>query len=155
MQPPKHPGGREAVAWFAHVYPTLLEAAEPSHRPLTAIQRPGETMFVPGGWWHVVLNLDTAVAVAQNPNPNPNPDPNPDHNPNPNPNPYPNPDPDPNPSQVTQNFCSRTNFESVWVRTRKSRPKMSAKLAEQLRQLHPELHARTHELQARATPPRA
>ena len=118
VQPPKHPGGREAVAWFAHVYPTLLEAAEPSHRPLTAIQRPGETMFVPGGWWHVVLNLDTAVAV-------------------------------------TQNFCSRTNFESVWVRTRKSRPKMSAKLAEQLRQLHPDLHARTRELQARATPPRA
>ena len=118
VQPPKHPGGREAVAWFANVYPTLVEAAEPSHRPLTAIQRPGETMFVPGGWWHVVLNLDTAVAV-------------------------------------TQNFCSRSNFESVWLRTRKSRPKMSAKLAEQLRQLHPELHARTRELQARATAPQA
>ena len=114
VQPPKHPGGREAVAWFANVYPTLLEAAEPSHRPLTAIQRPGETMFVPGGWWHVVLNLDTAVAV-------------------------------------TQNFCSRSNFESVWLRTRKSRPKMSAKLAEQLRQLHPELYTRTRELQARPT----
>ena len=106
VQPPKHEGGREAIAWFAHVYPVLREAADPAHRPLICVQHPGETMFVPGGWWHVVLNLDLSLAV-------------------------------------TQNFCSRANFDVVWAHTRRSRRKMSVKLQEALKVHEPALHERT------------
>ncbi|KAF9585971.1 hypothetical protein BGW38_010739 [Lunasporangiospora selenospora] len=91
--PPMKPFDREAVSWFHHVYPRFaannFELGK-KYGMIQVIQRPGETMFVPGGWPHIVMNLDFTIAV-------------------------------------TQNFCSATNFEAVWLMTRHARPKLARK----------------------------
>ena len=48
--------------WFADVYPKVRGLPG----MVECIQRPGETIFVPHGWHHVVLNLEWTVAVTQN-----------------------------------------------------------------------------------------
>ncbi|KAL1922009.1 uncharacterized protein VTP21DRAFT_10651 [Calcarisporiella thermophila] len=51
-----------SLMWYLEVYPTL----PPEMRPMEVLQRPGETIFVPSGWWHMVLNIEDTVAVTQN-----------------------------------------------------------------------------------------
>ena len=51
-----------SASWYCEVYPKLL----PHQRPLEIMQRPGDIIFVPAGWWHLVLNLDDTIAFTQN-----------------------------------------------------------------------------------------
>jgi histone arginine demethylase JMJD6 len=55
----------EAIDYFLIHLPRLREK-EPNIQIKTCIQGPNDTVFVPGGWWHAVLNLTDTLAVTQN-----------------------------------------------------------------------------------------
>ncbi|OQR99162.1 histone arginine demethylase [Thraustotheca clavata] len=72
MYPPNHPPPgvniinnqvhMTSLEWYLNIYPTL----SPDQLPYEVVQYPGETIYVPSGWWHLVLNLDLTIAVTQN-----------------------------------------------------------------------------------------
>jgi len=81
----------EAINYFIDLLPRLRAASIAAGKPvpfMEFVQEKGDTVFIPGGWWHAVLNLDDTVAI-------------------------------------TQNFCSRNNFDEVWRQTRTGRKKMA------------------------------
>ncbi|KAJ4965124.1 hypothetical protein NE237_016973 [Protea cynaroides] len=51
-----------SLQWWLEIYPLLAD----EDKPIEFTQLPGETIFVPSGWWHCVLNLETTIAVTQN-----------------------------------------------------------------------------------------
>jgi len=59
--------GQPPAYWWLDVLPRLrAERAEEELGMIECVQRPGETIYVPDGWWHCVLNIGFTVAVTQN-----------------------------------------------------------------------------------------
>ena len=58
----------EPIDYFTNLLPRIKARGGEALRArmIEVVQRPGETLFVPGGWWHAVLNLDDTIAVTQN-----------------------------------------------------------------------------------------
>lgn len=56
----------EAVNYFVDQLPRIRERYANELAIYELIQYPGETIFVPGGWWHAVINLDDTIAITQN-----------------------------------------------------------------------------------------
>jgi len=53
-----------ATKWYMDVYPTITKAEE---KPIECLHYPGETIFIPSGWWHLVYNCgDINTAVTHN-----------------------------------------------------------------------------------------
>ena len=72
-------------------------------------QLPGDTVYIPHGWWHAVLNVTDTVGI-------------------------------------TQNYCSRRNFDDVWCATRSGRKKMACTWLRKLDEKCPDLARRAREL---------
>lgn len=60
MQEPQIP----SVIWFRDYYDRVMQNKHLG--AVEVIQYPGETVYVPAGWPHVVLNLERSVAVTHN-----------------------------------------------------------------------------------------
>ncbi|CAJ1330281.1 unnamed protein product [Effrenium voratum] len=55
----------EAIMYFDFILPRI-KRAYPDLKIYEGLQKPGDVIFVPGEWWHGVLNLEDTVAVTQN-----------------------------------------------------------------------------------------
>ncbi|KAF8821196.1 histone lysine demethylase JMJD6a [Cardiosporidium cionae] len=55
----------EAIVWFDKILPRI-KATYPQVKFLEVVQKAGEVIFVPPGWWHAVLNLNDSISCTQN-----------------------------------------------------------------------------------------
>ena len=52
--------------YMRYLFPRIIEKYGDLIKPLWFVQKPKETVFIPGGWWHAVVNLDDTIAITQN-----------------------------------------------------------------------------------------
>ena len=53
--------GDAGASWFINEYPKLKDKYH-----IDVIQNPGETIFLPYGWWHIALNIEDTISITQN-----------------------------------------------------------------------------------------
>jgi hypothetical protein len=51
------------IEWFMNFYGATKNWQK---RPIECICKAGEVIFVPNGWWHLVINLEESIAITQN-----------------------------------------------------------------------------------------
>ncbi|GJN04579.1 hypothetical protein PR202_ga22141 [Eleusine coracana subsp. coracana] len=51
------------MEWFMNFYSACKTWEK---RPIECVCRTGEVVFVPNGWWHLVINLEESIAITQN-----------------------------------------------------------------------------------------
>ncbi len=51
------------IEWFLNFYEASKEL---EYQPRECVVQAGEVIFVPRGWWHLVINLEESVALTQN-----------------------------------------------------------------------------------------
>lgn len=58
-------GDDEPINYFADILPQIRQTF-PHARRFEFLQKPGETVVVPPGWWHAVINLEDTIAITHN-----------------------------------------------------------------------------------------
>lgn len=51
------------IEWFMNFYGATKKW---KRRPVECVCKAGEVVFVPNGWWHLVINLEDSIAITQN-----------------------------------------------------------------------------------------
>jgi histone arginine demethylase JMJD6 len=52
---------KSGAAWFRDEYPKLKHLQH-----YHFVQKPGEILYIPSGWWHIAINREATMAVTQN-----------------------------------------------------------------------------------------